>query len=359
MNIFLISNMYPSSNNTFYGIFVKNFADGFKDTKVEIVSKSLIYGKGINRLDKLKKYIKLYLSIILNIFKFNYDLIYIHYPPYNSLPMLLCLPFIKKPIILNFHGTDVFASSKIAKALQIVAIPLIKKAKVIIVPSNNFKQIVIDKFNIKDEKIFISPSAGIDMSIFQHVNGIKDKDLFTLGYVGRIDDGKGWNILLEVVSKLKKEIPNLKCLIAGNGREVNQMKNLINKLDISDFVSYVGSVSHSELSDFYNKLDLFIFPTTLNESLGLVGIEALSCGVPIVGSKIGGLQDYIIDGENGYLFEVNNQNNLYDKIFYLYNNKEILNNFKRIARDSVLRYDRRTVSIDMANMLNKVGNEKI
>lgn len=356
--LLLISNMYPSLDDPFYGIFVKNFEDNFQNTNIEIISKSVISGKGKNKVSKVIKYLKFYLSIINNIFKFNYDVIYIHYPPYTILPILLCLLFIKKPIILNFHGTDILGNSKIAKIFQFMSFPLIKKAKIVVSPSNYFKQIIMNKFNIKNEKFFVSPSAGIDTSIFKPNCQLKNKALFTLGYVGRIDSGKGWNIFLEVVNKLKISIPNLNCLIVGDGKEVNQMKKLILDLNISNIVSYIGSVPHSELSKTYNKLDLFIFPTTLNESLGLVGIEALSCSIPVIASKIGGIQDYVVEGENGFLFEVNNKDELCDKIINLHNNQEILQNLKNKANKSVFKYDKNIVSKDMLNMLNKVINEK-
>lgn len=355
IKVLLISNMYPSKKGEFYGIFVKNFIIGFENTKIEIIAKTLILGRGRSAFQKIKKYILFYFSIIKNIFKFNYDIIYIHYPIYASLPIILCSPFIIKPIVLNFHGTDVFAINNFSKFLQLITKPLIKKSNTIIVPSTYFKKVVVNKFNIGMDKVFVSPSGGINTDVFKDLETQSDKAFFTLGYVGRIDEGKGWDVLLKAFSILLKKIPNLKCIIAGNGSQVNDLNNLINQLNITSNVSVIGSIPHADLHIFYNKLDLFIFPTTrIAESLGLVGVEALSCGVPIVGSRIGGLEDYIIEGVNGSLFKTNNHQDLAAKIFHLYNHKSILRNLKKEARNSVKNYDMKYVSNRLTNKLEEI-----
>ena len=77
-------------------------------------------------------------------------------------------------------------------------------------------------------------------------------------------------------------------------------------MSLNDNVHYVGGVRQEELADYYNKMDVFVFPTKYEESLGLVGLEAMACGTPVIGSYLGGLTDYIVDGKNGFFFEVGN-----------------------------------------------------
>ena len=348
--------MYPSNEDKFYGIFVRNFVDGFNNTNIDITSKSLIYGRGKNVFQKIIKYIEFNFSIIKNVFKFDYDLIYVHYPNYASIPLLFCLPFLKKPMVLNFHGTDVFAKSKIAKVLKFMVKPLIQKSHIIVVPSEYFKQVIAKEFKINLTRIFVSPSGGIDTNIFKKNNLQKSNNQFVLGYVGRIDEGKGWDVFLKAIAHVKYQIPNLKCLIAGNGAQLAKFKELISTLQISEIVIFEGTIPHMKLVEFYNKLDVFIFPTKrLAESLGLVGIEALSCGVPILGSKIGGLQDYIIEGENGLFFEPGNHQDLASKIIDLYTHKKKLEKLKKQATESILKYDKQNVRKKLIKKLLEIS----
>ncbi len=346
--------MFPSDQDKFYGIFVKNFVNGFKNTNVEITSKSLIYGRGKSSFEKIKKYTRFYFSVVKNIIKNDYDLIYVHFPNYASLPLLVCLPLLKKPLVLNFHGTDALAKSKLAKNLQFAVKPVIQKAHTVVVPSEYFKHVVSEKFNIGLDRIFVSPSGGIDTGLFRNNNLPKNDNRFVLGYVGRIDEGKGWDVLLKAIAQVKSKIPNLKCLVAGNGAQLAVFKEQITALQISDTVIFEGSVAHNKLVEFYNKLDIFIFPTRLTESLGLVGIEALLCGVPVVGSKIGGLQDYIIEGENGAFFEPGNYHDLADKILDLFTHIDKLQALRNAAPKSVEKYQNKTVANQLSQKLEDI-----
>lgn len=335
--------MYPNKEHKFYGIYVRNFIDNFSKSKIQIVSTSIIIGRGKNKLEKTEKYLKFYTSIIRNLLFRKYDLIYVHYPSYASLPILSCLPFIHKPIVLNFHGTDILGKNKISRFLQILLKPLTKYSHSIVVPSSFFKEIVVAKLGIAKEKIFISPSGGVDTEYFNPLIKNNPHSFFKIGYVGRIDKGKGWKIFLKACSILKDEIPELKCLVAGDGAEVDDFKQTITTLGLTENIQFFGSIPHNELKKFYTQLDIFIFPTLLQESLGLVGVEALSCGVPVIGSRIGGLQDYIKDDVNGYLFEPGNHEELAAKILFLYKNESRLKQFKLAARNSVLSYDKKIV----------------
>lgn len=351
--IFVISNMYPSYEDNFYGIFVKNFIGNFENSPIDVISVSTINGRGKNSFIKLKKYFHFYISILINILKFNYDVIYVHYPSYASPPLLMVLPLIKKPLIINFHGSDAIPKTKISALLNFLLKPLIQRSALIVVPSPYFKQIVLEQFKITVDKIYISPSGGIDTSKFKPLGYKKDDSNFTLGYVGRIDEGKGWDIFLIACSSLKLEIPNLKCIIAGNGSQSTNLEKMMKDLEMSHFTSILGPVPHSELPQLFNQFDLFIFPTKA-ESLGLVGIEGLACGVPVVGSRIEALRDYIVDDVNGKLFEPGNPEDLAKNILRLYKNEKLTKKLREAARGSIENYDKKIVSQKLTEKLEKI-----
>lgn len=88
----------------------------------------------------------------------------------------------------------------------------------------------------------------------------------------------------------------------------------IRDLYLDNLIKYIGPIPYHSLPEIYCTLDLFIFPTCLEESLGLVGLEAMACEVPVIGSYIGGLKDYIKDKENGFFFTPGNAEELSNKI---------------------------------------------
>lgn len=101
-------------------------------------------------------------------------------------------------------------------------------------------------------------------------------------------------------------------LIAG-GLEVPKLEKLL-KQNPNLPAEIVRSVAHDELPNYYQSFDLFVFPTRLEESLGLVGIVPMASGVPVIASRIGGVQDYLINGKNGFFFVPGSAEDLADKI---------------------------------------------
>ena len=148
-----------------------------------------------------------------------------------------------------------------------------------------------------------------------------------------------------------KNIP-FQGIIAGDGPEKSEMLKLLDELDLKDNVIYLGNKSHEDLPYVFNLFDIFIFPT-LVESLGLVGLEAMSCSVPVIGSNIPGLQDYIVDNENGYFFESENYDDLSNKIINFLNLPDLEKNIiKNNCLSTAMKFDSDKVSLELINRLN-------
>lgn len=356
IKILLISNMYPSKEHPTYGVFVKNFKDQMEKQEFDISQKALIYGRGKNKLQKLIKYIKFLRDTIKLIKQKNYDLIYVHYISHSLLPLLFVHTKIKKPLVLNAHGSDVFVNNKIGKYIQKLVTPIIKRAHTIVVPSNYFEDVIHQKFGIDKKNIFVSPSGGIDTGLFRPLDLNQNDNNFIIGYVSRIDEGKGWDILLKAVRLLLDEgTENFKVLMAGGGSQEEQLIKMIQTLKLEEHIEFVGRVAHEELVNYYNKMNVFAFTTRLAESLGLVGLEAMACGVPVIGSNIGGLKGYITSGYNGELFEPGNIEDLARNMKkFITMDKEIYDSYSAYSLLTVKQYDSNTVSHNMGKKLKEI-----
>lgn len=355
MKILLISNMYPSHGHPYYGIFVKNFENGIIG-KGGTVYKAVIEGRGKNKLEKIMKYLKFFYDVVKLVFTKEYDLIYVHYIGHSLLPLVPIRVLLKKPLIINAHGSDVFSASKLGKFIQKLVAPIIQKADLIVVPSNYFAAMVMEKFLIRKDKIFVSPSGGIDTSLFKPLKNLKVNTTFTIGYVSRIDEGKGWDILLMAAKELKNKIsiPFTVNIIGGGSQESN-LKSMITQLGLENEVKYLGPIPHHQLPTHYNHFDLFAFTTRLAESLGLVGLEAMACGVPVVGSDIGGVKGYVENKYNGELFEPGNTYELTQCLKkFIIMDKKNLEFYSTNALRTAKQYDSKTVSNNLSKKLKEI-----
>jgi glycosyltransferase involved in cell wall biosynthesis len=125
-------------------------------------------------------------------------------------------------------------------------------------------------------------------------NGDPDKTI--LLYVGRLATEKGLDQILDVLPQVK----NCHMAFVGNGPLDEKLQQEARDLP----VTFLGSLSGEDLASAYASADIFVFPSS-TETLGLVAMEAMAAGLPVVGARRGGLLDSIVDGETGLLFEPN------------------------------------------------------
>lgn len=359
VKIFLVSNMYPSAENPSYGIFVKNSEDILQKGNFIISSKAVIKGRGKNIIEKFKKYIVFYWEIFYFGLKADYDLIYVHYISHTAIPLIFLQLFSKKKLAVNVHGSDVIPAKFFHRPLFYFSKNICRQANLVVTPSGYFKNVVMEKYRVPSEKIFVYPSGGIDMNFFKPHNRSENSGKFYVGYVSRITKNKGWDVYLKALHHIKKnnsEI-NFQGIVIGDGDERKFFLEMLHELSMQNEISYFGAVAQKDLPDFYNKMDVFIFPSSrLAESLGLVGLEAMSCGIPVIGAKQGGCMEYVTDSENGFLFEVGNYKSLAEKIINYYKlSQEEKNKLKENARKTVLNFETEKVS---QNLFEKLKNLK-
>src|SRR5690606_25885418 len=181
---------------------------------------------------------------------------------------------------------------------------LLKRTNLIVVPSSYFLEIMVNEFSfLKEENILVNPSGGINFNVFYPTKQEKNlnEEILKIGFVSRIEEGKGWDIYLEALSILKKKNIKFKAIIAGSGDQIVEMNNLINSLGLIEDIKYLGVLKQIKLREVYSGLDIFVFCSIKPESLGLVGIEAMACGTPIIASDMAGPKTYVKNNYNSYL----------------------------------------------------------
>ncbi|WP_191560045.1 glycosyltransferase family 4 protein [Metabacillus idriensis] len=363
MRIHLIANMYPSESAPNYGVFVQNTENILKEAGFQI--DKTVMTKKTSKMSKLVHYAIYYSKIIFKGLFNRYDFTYVHYASHNAIPLLL-LKGLKKStkIYTNVHGSDVVPEVPSQEKYQKWVKKLLARSNIVITPSNYYKELVSEKYHIDKDSIEVFPSGGVNSAVFyerdERLSALNELQLSTdygyIGYVSRLDVGKGWDILLDSADELNKKamLEKNKIIFVGDGKQKDAFISKVSEYGLNDKVVHFPLLPQKKLNAIYNSIDLFCFPTTRKgESLGLVGLEAMACGTPIIGSAIGGLLDYIEEGENGYFFEPGSSQELSAKIikFYSLSNDERFT-MKRNAKLKAKEYDVSEISGHLKSIFN-------
>jgi len=133
----------------------------------------------------------------------------------------------------------------------------------------------------------------------------------------------GYPSLIKAFGELTKEIPDLQLVFIGEGHKRNEFKDIAAALHVEDRVTFLGFIPHDMLPDYFGMAEVFIRPS-VGEGLGIAFIEAMACGVPVIGTNIGGIPDIIKHGENGLMVSP-------------YNVEDIMNALRKILEDEIFR----------------------
>ncbi|KKS24215.1 MAG: hypothetical protein A2606_02720 [Candidatus Yanofskybacteria bacterium RIFOXYD1_FULL_42_10] len=202
---------------------------------------------------------------------------------------------------------------------------IIKKADIITAISIYLKNFA-EKINKKAE-IIVVPN-GVDYEKFSSALPIEKTSLDInntaklILTVSRLVQKNGLATLFRAIKIVKTLTSDIKLVVVGSGPLESGLKNLALELDISNNVLFMGEKNYSEIPRYLKTADLFV-RSSRSEGLGNAFIEAMAAGLPIIGTPVGGIPDFLKDGETGLFCEVDNPKNLAEKIMLLLNNGEL------------------------------------
>jgi glycosyltransferase involved in cell wall biosynthesis len=180
---------------------------------------------------------------------------------------------------------------------------------------------------LKSAKLLrLGPTMHIPLAIdetFMATDAANHQGTPTILYVGSLIEEKGLLYVPEALSRIKQRIPDVKLIICGRGPLRERLDREIAKRSLQTNVEFKGFVDHSKIVELYRQAMVLICPSIYNEQFGLVGPEALACGVPCVGSNLGGIPEWLHDNEWGYLVEPRDAIALGDRVAELLSNREL------------------------------------
>lgn len=281
MTILLISNMYPCLNYPHYGSFVKTIEDELLDSGFNVFSLFLTY-KNEGRLSKFRRYIIFYIRVIKAILKYEIDIVYLHYVSHCYIPILFCKLLGKKfKVISHIHGSDVRRPDSDNNFKYYISDLALRASDRLIYPSKSYaKQTMACHSLLSDKDITIYPSGGVQEQFF--LNRI-DKRVFRnkVGFAGRLVKEKNVDLIIDSIL----EVRNSTLEIVGEGPLKSALMDRVNKLDLSERVTFLPPKSRDELVKWFSAIDILVYPSS-RESLGLVPLEAIATGCCVVLSDI-------------------------------------------------------------------------
>ncbi|MFC1923280.1 glycosyltransferase family 4 protein, partial [Chloroflexota bacterium] len=173
-----------------------------------------------------------------------------------------------------------------------------------------------------DTKIF---SPDVDGKMIRTEIGIPD-DARVLLYIGVLDLAHHYRKVDLLISSIKK---------LKDGKEAIYYRELADYLGLTSQVHFLGKVPHNELPPVYAAADIFILPSVIQEAFPLVILEAMACGKPVIVSNLPGVRSMINDGENGYLVQPGNLQDLVNKIKLLLASPDRRRDFGACGRSKV------------------------
>lgn len=192
----------------------------------------------------------------------------------------------------------------------------------------------------KPSKFVVIPS-GIDLKRFLRVRvnieekkkslGIRD-DYPVIGTVAHLVERKGYFYLIKAIAQVKKDYPEIKVLIVGEGYLRNHLENRVEKLGMQKNFLFLGARDNVE--EIYPLLDLFIL-SSVNEGMGRALLEAMACGKAVVATKVMGIPELVIDGVSGILVPPKDSDALAEEIINLLRDRNKLRKMGKAGREMV------------------------
>lgn len=319
-NLLLLSNMYPDKTQPSKGVFVRHVEQQLIEAGLTVDRIVVRNTQKNSRLAKIWAYLIFNISATSRMLR-RKNPVYLHYVAHTSLPVILANTFRSQSVVAHAHGGDVISAPHQGRLIQRLKRFLSSRAlgiaDTIIVPSQFLADRIVNDFGISPKKMTIIPSGGVNTDIFQyrqrHTKG-SHKGLH-VGYVGRLDAGKGVETLIRAIHSFKLPI---RCTIAGAGDMHACLSALVSKLELNEQITLLGACEQRGLAEIYRQLDFLVFPSELEESLGLVGLESMACGTPVIGSMRGGMAEYVVDKINGLAFEPGSAQSLVEALTVAY-----------------------------------------
>ena len=267
----------------------------------------------------------------------SYDVVQSHWLITSGIVGVLAARPARLPVVVTAHGSDVFTENRLFKILDRW---VLKRSCVCTVNSRRSGQLVSR----------LDPNARIEpvpMGVYperhgKHLASVAIREAMGNGspqmlFVGRFSENKGVPDLIRALPIIATELPGVRLALVGFGPDEDRIRSTITTQGVEDRVTLLGRVPGGEMPAHMASADLLVLPSIRIEGLGVVLLEALASGTPVVGSDVGGIPDIIEDGVTGLLSRSQDPSDIAAKCVRMIKdndlNRRTIENGKRLVDD--------------------------
>ncbi len=301
--ILLINNAYPSERFPGMGTYARTMAEELAEAGHDVSVLAIRYS-GAGKGHKLKSYASFWWKLLTRDLS-DYDAIYLHHFTY-CFPVLFnrSLPRDGRKLVIHWHGKELVSTSRFDRILVRRLGKRLKKYRHI-APSRFFREKILKATPLAKEQIAVSPSGGVDLKAFSPRPEARDSKSYTIGFPGEIKATKGADVLLclmeshaELTSALGRPV---RFRIISYGTELDRFLPLFRATGAD--IDLMPRMKKADMPRFYQGLDvaLVLSSAVIGESLGLVALEAMGCGVPVIAHDICAFPEFVVPGRSGEL----------------------------------------------------------
>lgn len=232
----------------------------------------------------------------------GFDIVHVHWPLPHAIQGLAAKRAAALPTVLSFHGVELTWARQFPPFRPFLR-GVIRRADAVTANSEYTAGMIR---SIYDRDVRLIPfGATLSQKVVKAPRSRKPGDSFRLLFVGRLVERKGVHYLLDAIAKLRKSHP-ASLTIVGDGPWRARLAERTARLGLDDVVRFEGFVANEELARHFETCDAFVLPAVIDakgdtEGLGVVLVEALAYGRPVIATAAGGIVDVIRDGETGTL----------------------------------------------------------
>lgn len=279
--------------------------------------------------------------------KKKFDFVFSIFHPFHLAPKAavatakkLQIPAIIKiddPIYAKAHGLKSI-QRKIEKRYNSKTL---QQASKVLVPNEYTKDLVIKYYNLEKENLSIVPN-GVDLEKFSTTNQRKKQIVFS----GVMYHHRGIDILIDAIPEIVNKHSDVQIALVGNGPELEKIKKKVYDLDLNSKIKFYGWIDHDKISNILSKSSIAIGPLRTSEvtknALPIKILEYMAASLPVIAIRGTLPSDVLDDGKNGFF--VQNSSDLAEKIIYLLDNEEKINDFGKSSKRMVQKFDWKNIS---------------
>ena len=288
------------------------------------------------------------------------DLLHVHYAIPHAVSAYLAKQMLKDKsdikIITTLHGTDITLVGLEPSFLPMVKFS-IEQSDGVSAVSRFLKEKTLTNYNIEKDITVINNFIDTDLykpngtsKLREHIAPNNEKIIV---HTSNFRPVKRVPETIRILQKVREEIP-AKLVLVGDGPDRSECERLCRELNLCDHTKFLGK--QNGLVEILNASDLFLIPSQ-SESFGLAALEAMSCGLPVVSSSVGGLPELIKHNETGFIAEIGDIDRMSKYVIELFTNKRKYDLFSKASRKRVEeKFDKEIIIPKYENFYNKILN---